>query len=118
MLASPAMQSDNEFHILADGVLVVPSGFDHRLAMENRKCTRNDEGCAHEVPPCPPEKEGPQVLHHLEAFEHARRHLHTSDVVVTNLAPVQDANDAAARHSVDWRSDDRAHEPEESVALK
>ena len=67
LLVRQPLQPQHQLHVLADGVVQVSAGVEHRVAPEEAERARDDDVAAEPVPAEPAEQERAQVLDHLDA---------------------------------------------------
>ena len=72
-LVRKPFEPQHQLHILADGVVEVPAGAQHRFASEQTKSAGDDDVAPQAVPSESAEQESPQILDDLHAGERVDR---------------------------------------------
>ena len=91
------MQPDDEFGVLADGVVRHPADLDDQVAAEDAERAGDDDQPAEPGPAGPSHEERAQILDHLDAQQPRPGHAHVDDTATDHLGAVGDAHHATAR---------------------
>ena len=95
ILAHIAMDTDDDLHILADGVLLITADLDDRLLSEQTESARYDQQGVGSAPEYTTHQKGTVVLDDLKTLDELLRHREALELAVDDLGAVRDTHDTA-----------------------